>query len=103
MAHTVMDDVKSSADPFAKFKAIQRESWALFVPLQTFTTPPAARLVQFAGVKKGDKVLDAACGTGVVAVTAARLGAQVKALDLSPVLLEEARKNAAMVKATIEF
>jgi SAM-dependent methyltransferase len=90
-------------DPFAKFKAVQRESWALFAPLAAFTTPGAALLVDYAGVKKGDAVLDVACGTGVVAVTAARLGARVKGLDLSPVLLEDARKNAAIVSAPIEF
>lgn len=90
-------------DPFAKFKAVQRESWALFAPLAAFTTPGAAMLVDFAGVKKGDAVLDLACGTGVVAVTAARCGARVKGLDLSPVLLADARKNAAILGADIEF
>lgn len=93
----------TAADPLVQFKAMQREGWKLFTPLATFTTPPAARLVRFAGIVKGDKVLDVACGTGVVAVTAARRGAQVKALDLSPVLLEEARKNAALAKVPIEF
>lgn len=90
-------------DPFAKFKAVQRESWGLFAPLAAFTTPGAALLVDYAGVKRGDKVLDVACGTGVVAVTAARKGAQVKGLDLTPALLEDARKNAAVIGAPIEF
>lgn len=90
-------------DPFAKFKAMQRESWKLFAPLAQFTTPGAAHLVKFAGVAKGQAVLDVACGTGVVAVTAARAGARVKGLDLSPVLLEEARGNAAVINAAIEF
>lgn len=103
MTHAVTERKVSAADPFAKFKEIQREGWALFVPLATFTTPPAARLVGFANVQKGDKVLDVACGTGVVAITAARRGAQVKALDLSPVLLAEARKSAAVIEAPIEF
>ena len=67
------------ADPFAQFKAVQREGWALLIPLEVFTTPAAAKLVEFARVQRGDKLLDAACGTGVVAVTAARVGAQVKA------------------------
>ncbi|MGH8481675.1 MAG: class I SAM-dependent methyltransferase [Nevskiaceae bacterium] len=87
----------------AKFKAVQRESWALFAPLAAFTTPPAACLVDFAGIRGGEAVLDVACGTGVVAVTAARRGARVRGIDLSPVLLEEARKNAALVDADIEF
>lgn len=90
-------------DPFAPFKAAQREAWALFAPLATSTTPPAARLVEFAGLHAGASVLDVACGTGVVAVTAARQGARVRGLDLSPVLLEDARRNAAMIDADIEF
>jgi SAM-dependent methyltransferase len=39
----------------------------------------------------------------VVAVTAARRGARVKALDLSPVLLERAHQNAALAEVAIEF
>ena len=90
-------------DPFAQVKAAQREGWALFVPLEAYTTPPAAKLVEFARVQRSEKVLDVGCGTGVVAVTAARAGAQVKALDLSPVLLERARWNADTAGVAIEF
>lgn len=92
-----------SDDPFAQFKAVQREGWALFSPLASFTTPPAAHLVEYAGLHKGQDVLDVACGTGVVAVTAARRGARVRGLDLSPVLLSDARKNADMAGVSIEF
>lgn len=90
-------------DPFAQFKAMQRESWALFAPIEAFTTIPAAKLVSFAKVARGETLLDVGCGTGVVAVTAARLGAKTKGLDLSPVLLEVARKNAATAKVEIEL
>lgn len=92
-----------SDDPFAQFKAVQREGWALFSPLASFTTPPAAYLVEYAGLRKGQDVLDVACGTGVVAVTAARRGARMRGLDLSPVLLSDARKNADMAGVSIEF
>lgn len=92
-----------AADPFAQFKAMQRESWALFSPLATFTTPASASLVDFAEVRAGEAVLDVACGTGVVAITAARRGARVRGLDLSPVLLDDARGNAAVINADIEF
>ncbi|MFA5940464.1 MAG: class I SAM-dependent methyltransferase [Sinimarinibacterium sp.] len=92
-----------TTDPFVQFKAMQREAWALFSPLATFTTPPAAALADFAGVASGQKLLDVACGTGVVAITAARRGATVSGLDLSPVLLDEARRNAAVIGAPIEF
>ncbi len=93
----------ASVDPFVQFKAAQREGWAHFAPLETFTTVPAAALVNFAHVQSGERVLDVACGTGVVAVTAARLGAKVRGLDLSPVLLERARQNASNADLEIDF
>lgn len=92
-----------TADPFAAMKAAQRESWGLFSPLAVFTTPAAAHLVRYAGVQPGQHVLDLACGTGVVALTAHAVGARVRGLDLSPALLEEARRNAAIADAGIEF
>jgi SAM-dependent methyltransferase len=92
-----------AADPFAQLKKVQRESWAMFAPQAIFTVPPAALLVQFAGIRAGDDVLDVACGTGVVAITVARAGASVRGLDLAPALLTEARKNAALIGANIEF
>ena len=67
----------ATADPFAKFKAAQREAWSVFAPVEIATTIPAAKLVKFAQIASGQKVLDLACGTGVVAVTAALRGAQV--------------------------
>jgi SAM-dependent methyltransferase len=92
-----------AADPFTQLKKVQREAWAMFAPQAIFTVPPAALLVQFAGIRAGDEVLDVACGTGVVAITAARAGAKVRGLDLAPALLIDARKNAALIGATIEF
>lgn len=92
-----------SADPFAQFKAAQREAWGLFTPVEVLTTPPAALLANHARVAAGERVLDAGCGTGVVAVTAARRGARVKGLDLSPRLLEQARANASLAQVEVEF
>lgn len=88
---------------FAQFKERQKEGWKNFAPLAALTTPAAARLVQFAGISKGDRVLDVGCGTGVVAVTAARKGAHVKAADLTPELLEHARENARIAQVDIEW
>lgn len=53
-----------------------------------------AHLVERTGVSPGDRVLDVGCGTGTVAITAARRGAHVTGLDITPELLERARKNA---------
>jgi SAM-dependent methyltransferase len=93
----------TAADPFGKFKANQRESWSTFAAVEIQTTPPAGKLVKFARVERGQRVLDVACGTGVVAVTAARLGAKVSGLDLTPVLLERARENARIAGVDIDF
>src|SRR5947209_9241284 len=87
------------SDPFAQFKQKQREGWSHFHPLAAMTTPCAAKLVNFAGVKSGQRVLDVACGTGVVAVTCAGRGARVSALDLTPELLETARAKAQLASA----
>ncbi len=90
-------------DPFESFKAAQKQGWMHFAPYESHTTPCAARLVKRAGVRSGQRVLDVACGTGVVSVTAARIGAQVTGLDLTPQLLERARENARIAGADIDW
>ncbi len=81
-------------DPFADLKTRQREMWASFTPAAMFTTPVAGHLVTFAGVASGENVLDVGTGTGNVAITAARAGARVTGVDLTPALLDQARENA---------
>jgi SAM-dependent methyltransferase len=90
-------------DGIAQFKQMQKQSWVNFVLFETITTPEAARLVHHAGIAPGMKVLDVACGTGVVAITAARLGAVVTALDLTPELLERAKQNASLARVQVEW
>ncbi len=92
-----------SSDPFAGFKAQQREMWATFAPTATFTTQPAAQLIAFAGIQPGERVLDVGTGTGVAAVTAARKGARVSAVDLTPALLEHARENGRIAGVDVEW
>jgi SAM-dependent methyltransferase len=90
-------------DVYETFKIAQKEAWAHFAPLQAITTPAAALLVKHAAVRAGSHVLDVACGTGVVAITAARLGARVTGLDLTPELLRVARENAATAAVEIDW
>jgi 2-polyprenyl-3-methyl-5-hydroxy-6-metoxy-1,4-benzoquinol methylase len=52
-------------------------------------------LVDAAGIKAGDLVLDVAAGSGNPAIPAARAGARVIASDLTPELLEIGKKLAA--------
>ena len=90
-------------DGIAQFKEAQKQSWVHFTPLEAITTPAAARLVRHAAIAPRMRVLDVACGTGVVAITAARLGATVTALDLTPQLLDRARENARVAGVEIDF
>jgi SAM-dependent methyltransferase len=92
-----------SEDAIAKFKEGQRQGFKHFAPLEALTTPVAARLVKHADVRAGQQVLDVGCGTGVVAITAARIGAQVRGVDLTPELLERARENARIAGAEVDF
>lgn len=87
----------------ADYKAAQRLRWASFAPFQALTVIPAGQLVRFSALTAGDQVLDVACGTGVVAVTAARRGASVTALDLTPELLEIARSNANTAAVAVDW
>src|SRR2546429_3161158 len=87
-----------TADRFEAFKSAQRENWKSFARLAMTTTRSAAKLVAFAGVRTGQNLLDAGCGTGVVAITARRAGARVTGLDLTPELLAVAKENAAIAE-----
>jgi ubiquinone/menaquinone biosynthesis C-methylase UbiE len=90
-------------DQFAAFKEAQKQGWAHFVPVEMGTMIPAVRLVKFARIQPGQRVLDVACGTGVVALTAARAGAQVTGLDLTPELIERARYNSQLAGVKIDW
>src|SRR5947207_11848619 len=63
----------TAADTFEEFKQAQKQSWAHFAPLEVQTILPAAQLVKHAKVRAGQRVLDVACGTGVVSLTSARM------------------------------
>jgi SAM-dependent methyltransferase len=60
------------------------------------SAPEAARLVRFAGVQPGDRVLDVGTGSGLVAIIAAQHGACATGIDPTPELLAKAKENAAL-------
>src|ERR671929_2052546 len=49
-------------------------------------------------VQPGDRVLDACCGTGDLAMAAARAGADVTGVDFSEEMLLRARRKSAMIE-----
>lgn len=53
-------------------------------------------VVGHAGIQRGDHVLDAGTGTGVLAVTLGRLGATVDTYEIDPEFAEVARENVAV-------
>lgn len=90
-------------DPIAQFKENAKQGWSTFIPTEMATGSVAPRLVRYAGVARGMEVLDVACGTGVVALTAARIGAKVTGVDLTPKLIERAKENAAITNLRVEW
>ncbi len=79
-----------------ELKERQRAMWAAgdYATLSEYITDVGELVVTRAGVDRGMRVLDVACGTGNAAMPAARRGAQVTGLDLVPELLEGGRKKA---------
>ena len=64
----------------------------------------AARVVvDAAGLRAGDRVLDVGCGTGNAALEAAARGGRVIGVDPAPRLLEVARQEAARRGLDVEF
>ena len=88
---------------YSQIKEKARKMWSTFAPFENVTGLAAPELVKFAGICKGDSVLDVGCGTGVVAITAAQLGAKVSGSDLTPELIERAKKNSIISGFDIDF
>jgi SAM-dependent methyltransferase len=59
--------------------------------------------VQAAQIGDGDTVLDVACGSGNATIPAAKTGAKVTGLDLTPELLEAGAANAAEAEVEVDW
>jgi SAM-dependent methyltransferase len=62
-----------------------------------------ALVIERADPKPGERVLDAATGTGAVAILAAQRGADVVGMDLAPALVDTARERAAQEGVSVQF
>jgi SAM-dependent methyltransferase len=69
---------------------------------ETFA-PIHDRIIEVLALEPGDRVLDVACGTGGVALRAARAGADVVGIDISPDQLAKARAAAGTEGLEIQF
>ena len=79
-----------------QFKQAQSWVWGLggYPSFAQLIDGAAGLTLERSGASAGERVLDVATGSGNAAVRAARGGAQVTGLDLSPGLLELARTRA---------
>ena len=66
-----------------------------FGRIAIFQAAEADRFVERLGIPSGSRVLDVACGTGNLAIPAARRGAVVTGVDIAPNLVQQARERAA--------
>jgi SAM-dependent methyltransferase len=63
----------------------------------------AVEFVSRLALKPGERVLDVACGTGNLAIPAARNGARVTGVDIAPNLLDQGRERAKAEGLAIQF
>jgi SAM-dependent methyltransferase len=94
-----------SPDPQWQFVGSVPENYERYL-VPTIFGPWALDLVEAAGARLGERVLDIACGTGIVARTAARRvgsGGTVVGLDVSAPMLDVARSVAAGEGLSIEW
>jgi 2-polyprenyl-3-methyl-5-hydroxy-6-metoxy-1,4-benzoquinol methylase len=63
----------------------------------------AQEFIDRLALKPGDRILDVACGSGNLAIPAARAGAIVTGVDIATNLLEQARSRAVSEGLTIDL
>jgi ubiquinone/menaquinone biosynthesis C-methylase UbiE len=101
-----MTDTIDAVEADRALKARHRAVWALgdYPSVASDLIPQLGPvLVEAAGVRPGDRVLDVAAGTGNAAIPAALAGASVVASDLTPELLETGRQLADEMGVTLEW
>ena len=88
-----------------EFKWRQRQLWSIgdYSALARHYAHVADDLVKRLDVQSGMQVLDIATGTGNAALAAARSGAEVVGLDLTPEMFDEARLRADVLDVAIEW
>jgi 2-polyprenyl-3-methyl-5-hydroxy-6-metoxy-1,4-benzoquinol methylase len=92
-----MSEPKTAMSPeMETLKTKLKATWTAgdFGQIARAYTDGAAEFVARLKLRAGEKVLDVACGTGNLALPAARAGAIVTGVDIAPNLIEQARKNA---------
>ena len=82
-----------------------RATWSAgdFGQIAKYYANDAADFIKRLDLKPGMTVLDVACGTGNLAIPAARTGATVTGVDIAPNSVEQARQNAKAEGLNVKF
>jgi len=91
-----------SEDPLT---ARARSVWTSgdFLPIARSFAPGAQEFIARLGIRPGETILDVACGTGNLAIPAAKAGARVSGIDIAPNLIAEAQLEARAAGVSIAF
>ena len=86
-------------------KSRLKETWSAgdFGQIAKSTASGAAEFINRLNLQPGMKVLDVACGSGNLALPAARAGTIVTGVDIAPNLIKQARENAEREGLKIQF
>jgi len=100
-----MTGVQQEAQPQGEvLRARVRATWTAgdFGRIAVGYEEGAAAFIERLGLKPGDQVLDVACGTGNLALPAARAGGRVTGIDIAPALVVQLAARAAAEGLTLE-
>jgi SAM-dependent methyltransferase len=91
-----MINTEAPPTPLSQLKAKQHQTWSSgdYGKIAWITVPLAAELCSAVDPRPGTQVLDVACGTGHVAIEAARRFCHATGIDYVPGLVEIARRRA---------
>lgn len=97
--------MESAHDGIEALKNMMRSTWMAgdFGQIAKYSAPEAEAFVQRLPIEPGMRVLDVACGTGNLAIPAARRGAEVTGVDIASNLLEQARERAKAAGVSVTF
>jgi len=92
-----MSDATVASPDMDAIKAKMRATWIAgdFGQIAKLIEETGAEFIDRLNIQPGERVLDVACGTGNLAIPAARAGAKVTGVDIAPNLLEQGRERAA--------
>ncbi|HEX7331102.1 MAG TPA: class I SAM-dependent methyltransferase [Pyrinomonadaceae bacterium] len=95
----------AATSELAALKTKLRATWIAgdFGQIAKYYTDGAEAFVSRLNLEPGTKLLDVACGTGNLALPAARAGAVVTGVDIAPNLVEQARENARREGLNVQF